>query len=155
MRKVFSFVKGKKDDKKDNKLNPQISVEITNPSGQRITSDDEHIVGLQQGNSYEIDFTGKDKGMSKLHKAAWLGNLDKVKLNAKKVDVNTVDSSGRTPLHLAAAQGHTEIVWFLVNNNATLEVCDSAGFTPFLKVFSAVVLKSRNVCLIRCMLYLF
>lgn len=45
MKKVLNFVKGKKDDKGSSKINPQISVEITNPSGQKIPSDDEHIIG--------------------------------------------------------------------------------------------------------------
>lgn len=133
MKKVLSFVKGKKEDRKESKVNPPISVEITNPSGQKITSDDEHIIGLQQGYGYTIDTNGKDKCLSKLHKAAWYGNLEKVKLHSKKIDVNLVDWNNRTSLHLAVAQGHTEIAWYLLNNNASMTICDNDGLNPFLK----------------------
>ncbi|XP_014246871.1 uncharacterized protein LOC106665161 isoform X4 [Cimex lectularius] len=133
MKKVLNFVKGKKDDKKDQRANPQISVEITNPSGQKITTDDEHIIGLQQGYGYNIDVNGKDKSLSKIHKAAWYGNLDKLKLHSKKIDINTPDYLSRTCLHLAVAQGHTEVAWYLLNNNASITACDHDGLTPFLK----------------------
>lgn len=85
MKKVLSFVKGKKEERKEIKVNPPISVEITNPSGQKITSDDEHIIGLQLASGYNIDVNGKDKTLSKIHKAAWFGNLEKVKLHSKKL----------------------------------------------------------------------
>jgi ankyrin repeat protein len=134
MKKVFSFVKGKRDERREGKMNPTISVEITNPSGQKITSDDEHIIGLQQGYGYNIDLNGKDKGMPKLHKSVWLGNIEKVKAHAKKTDINLVDNLNRTPLHLAVAQGLTEIAWFLLNNNASMDICDGEGLSPFLKV---------------------
>lgn len=137
MKKVLSFVKGKKEERKETKVNPPISVEITNPSGQKITTDDEHIVGLQQGCGYSIDINGKDKNLSKLHKATWFGNLEKVKLHSKKVDVNSLDWNNRSCLHLAVAQGHTEVAWYLLNNNASMTICDSDGFTPLLKVVNA------------------
>lgn len=127
-------MKGKKDEKKDKLTNSHISVEITNPSGQKIQSEDEHIEGLQSGYGYDIDLNGKDKFMSKLHKAAWQGNLDKIKVYAKKVDVNSVDEYSRTPLHLASAQGHTNVVWYLLSNKASMDVYDGEGMTPFLKV---------------------
>nr|XP_024216355.1 uncharacterized protein LOC106678955 isoform X2 [Halyomorpha halys] len=133
MKKVLSFVKGKKEERKEIKVNPPISVEITNPSGQKITSDDEHIIGLQQASGYNIDVNGKDKTLSKIHKAAWFGNLEKVKLYSKKIDVNSVDWNNRTCLHLAVAQGHTEVAWYLLNNNASMTICDNDGLNPFLK----------------------
>lgn len=133
MKKVLSFVKGKKEERKEIKVNPPISVEITNPSGQKITSDDEHIIGLQLASGYNIDVNGKDKTLSKIHKAAWFGNLEKVKLHSKKIDVNSVDWNNRTCLHLAVAQGHTEVAWYLLNNNASMTICDNDGLNPFLK----------------------
>lgn len=140
MKKVLSFVKGKKEERKEIKVNPPISVEITNPSGQKITSDDEHIIGLQQASGYNIDVNGKDKTLSKIHKAAWFGNLEKVKLYSKKIDVNSVDWNNRTCLHLAVAQGHTEVAWYLLNNNASMTICDNDGLNPFLKVLIVLII---------------
>lgn len=135
MKRVINFVKGRREEKKENKfINPPISVEITNPAGQKVQSEDEHILGLQSGYGYHIDITGKDKNISKLHKAAWQGNLDKVKVHVKKTDVNLVDSLNRTALHFAAAQGHSNIAWFLLGAKASFDIRDSDGMTPFLKV---------------------
>lgn len=134
MKKVINFVKRRRDDKKDKVISSNICVEITNPLGQKVPSEDEHILGLQSGYGYDIDINGRDKSITKLHKGAWQGNLEKVKLYLKKFDINAIDEFNRTPLHLAAAQGHTDIVCFLLNNKANPEIQDSDGMTPFLKV---------------------
>lgn len=137
MKRVINFVKGKREEKKENKfISPPVSVEITNPSGQKIQSEDEHILGLQSGYGYQIDINGKDKNMTKLHKAAWQGNLEKVKVNLKRTDVNLVDNLNRTALHFAVAQGHSNVAWFLLGAKASLDIRDSDGMTPFLKVNS-------------------
>lgn len=134
MKRVINFVKGKKDDRKDKVVTSNICVEITNPLGQKVPSEDEHIVGLQMGYGYDLDLSGRDRSMTKLHKAAWQGNLDKVKLHLKKFDINVTDEYNRTPLHLAAAQGHSHVVCFLLDNKAAADICDSDGMTPFFKV---------------------
>lgn len=84
---------------------------------------------------YKIDSEAEDK-MSRLHRAAWHGSLEKVKtlLAKKSIDVNTVDSFDRTPLHLAMAKGYYNIAWVLLNHNASLDYVDCDGYTPFLKV---------------------
>lgn len=137
MRKVLNFVKGKRDDKKDASLSlnvANISVEITDPAGVTTPSDDYDFVGTtQQCTDYEVDLSGKDKSITKLHKACWVGNLEKVKSHLKKIDVNIVDNSNRTPLHLAAAQGHTHVVWFLLSNKAQMDIVDAGGKTSLLK----------------------
>lgn len=84
--------------------------------------------------SSQVDLSGKDKSITKLHKASWVGNLEKVKSHLKKIDVNVVDNSNRTPLHLAAAQGHTHVVWFLLSNKAQMDIIDVGGKTSLLKV---------------------
>lgn len=135
MKKVLNFVKGKKEDRRDRIINnSNISVEITNPFGQSVASEDEHVIGLLSGYGYNVDVSGRDKSVTKLHKASWQGNLEKVKLSLKKFDINIVDEYNRTPLHLAASQGHTSIVRFLLNNRAILDISDSDGMSPFLKV---------------------
>lgn len=134
---MINFVKGKRDDKKERIISSNICVEITNPLGQKVPSEDEHILGLQSGYGYDLDVHGKDKSMTKLHKGAWQGNIDKVKLCLKKCDINAIDEFDRTPLHLAASQGHTNIVCFLLNNKAIPDIFDKDGMTPFLKVLLA------------------
>lgn len=141
MKKVINFVKGRRDDKKDRVTSSNICVEITNPLGHKVPSEDEHILGLQSGYGYDIDISGRDKSMTKLHKGAWQGNIEKVKLYLKKFDINVIDEFNRTPLHLAAAQGHTNIVSFLLNNKAIPDIPDNDGMTPFLKVLH----KNSNV----------
>ena len=44
-------------------------------------------------------------------------------------DVNTKDEDGRTALHLAAYNGHTEIAKLLLANNADVNVMDAVGQT--------------------------
>lgn len=146
MKKVLNFVKGKKEEKRDRIINnSNISVEITNPFGQSVASEDEHVIGLLSGYGYNVDLSGRDKSVTKLHKAAWQGNLEKVKLNLKKFDINIVDEYNRTPLHLAASQGHTNIVRFLLNNRAILDISDNDGMSPFLKVSRPLMLIKSNV----------
>ncbi|RZF48155.1 hypothetical protein LSTR_LSTR009844 [Laodelphax striatellus] len=133
MKRVINFVKGRRDDRRDKFVNSPICVEITNPAGQKVQSEDEHIIGLQSGYGYQVDINGKDKNMTKLHKAAWQGNVDKVKIHLKKADVNSVDHANRTALHFAVAQGHSNVASFLLAAKAQLDLRDSDGMTPFLK----------------------
>ncbi|XP_059485135.1 ankyrin repeat domain-containing protein 20B-like [Neocloeon triangulifer] len=83
--------------------------------------------GLDDPPGYEVE----TKTLSKLHRAAWQGQLDKLKGRAEQLD--TPDKGGRTALHLAAAQGHAEVVWFLISNRAKVNVRDNEGRTALLK----------------------
>ncbi|XP_069689853.1 ankyrin repeat domain-containing protein 26-like isoform X3 [Periplaneta americana] len=135
MRKVLKFVKGKRDDKKEHGSSGR-SIgpfsDLPSPVDQS-TPTDEHCTGFEQSFGYHVDLSGKDKTITKLHKAAWQGNLEKLKVNMKKIDIDVVDRLNRTPLHLAAAQGHANVVWFLLGNKANFNICDNEGKTPFLK----------------------
>jgi FOG: Ankyrin repeat len=62
------------------------------------------------------------------------GNMDKLKLALKCTDIDTVDEMSRTALHFAITQRHTNIVWFLLNNKARMDIMDKDGFTAFHKV---------------------
>ncbi|XP_063225232.1 uncharacterized protein LOC134532597 [Bacillus rossius redtenbacheri] len=131
MKKVLKFVTGRKDHASTN-VGP-FSLELPAPPRQA-TPSDEDVAGAQElGYAYKIDLSGKDKSISKLHKAAWQGNLDKLKVNLKKTDIDIPDRYNRTPLHLAASQGHCNVVWFLIVNNANMNICDNEGKTPLLK----------------------
>ncbi|XP_026678640.1 uncharacterized protein MAL13P1.304-like [Diaphorina citri] len=61
------------------------------------------------------------------------GNMDKLKLALKCTDIDTVDEMSRTALHFAITQRHTNIVWFLLNNKARMDIMDKDGFTAFHK----------------------
>ncbi|KAL4659488.1 ankyrin repeat domain-containing protein 26-like [Arapaima gigas] len=78
---------------------------------------------------YEI----KEKDLGKLHKAAFAGDLNKVKQLSKKSDVNQLDRKQRTPLHLACANGHAEVAQFLVENKAEVNLCDTRHQSPLMQ----------------------
>lgn len=130
MKKVFKFVKGRREDRKDGGITPSQSGDLVSPAQ---TPEDERFLGLDNAAGYIVDFCGKDKTLTKLHKAAWQGNLEKVKTALKKVDIDAVDRHNRTALHFAVVQGHPNIVWFLLGNNARHTVCDDDGRTALLK----------------------
>lgn len=130
MKKVLKFVKGRRDDRKDGGITPSPSGDLVSPAQ---TPEDERFLGLDTAAGYIVDFCGKDKTLTKLHKASWQGNLDKVKSALKKVDIDAVDRHNRTALHFAVVQGHPNIVWFLLGSNARHTICDSDGRTPLLK----------------------
>lgn len=132
MKKVFKFVKGKRDDKNKESggITPSQSGDLTSPAQ---TPEDERFLGLDTSSGYIVDFCGKDKTLTKLHKAAWQGSLDKLKSALKKIEIDAVDRHNRSALHFAVVQGHPNIVWFLLGNNAKMTICDDEGKTPLLK----------------------
>ncbi|XP_042320249.1 CARD- and ANK-domain containing inflammasome adapter protein-like [Sceloporus undulatus] len=58
------------------------------------------------------------------------GNLSDLEKKIKKNEVNAMNSSNETLLHVAAAHGHTEIIDYLISKGAKLEVKDKEGKTP-------------------------
>ncbi|KAM9352318.1 ankyrin repeat domain-containing protein 26 [Symphorus nematophorus] len=105
MKKIFSFTKKKK-----------------NPSG---TPDNGSVLSV----GYEL----KDKDLGKVHKAASVGDLAKLKQLAKKNDINQLDKENRTALHIACASGHVEVVQFLVESKAKLNLCDNQNRSALMK----------------------
>ncbi|KAG8232758.1 hypothetical protein J437_LFUL013003 [Ladona fulva] len=133
MKKVLKFVKGKRDDRRE-----RVSPNTALSSSENLHSPTEIMTlgdGIEacDGQKYYLDISGRDKSVTKLHKAAWQGNLDKVKAVMKKADIDIPDKFNRTPLHLAAACGHNSVVHFLITNNARMDIRDSEGKTPLLK----------------------
>jgi ankyrin repeat protein len=56
--------------------------------------------------------------------------IEVIELILKKIDVNSKDDDGRTPLHWAALYGHTDIVRIFLDNRADPTVTDSDGENP-------------------------
>ena len=67
-------------------------------------------------------------------KAAWKGDVKKLKKSLKKSDANEQDKDLRTPLHYASAQGHNEIISYITSNCSTNpNIKDNEGKTPLIK----------------------
>uniref|UniRef100_A0A8C5MQ26 Uncharacterized protein n=1 Tax=Leptobrachium leishanense TaxID=445787 RepID=A0A8C5MQ26_9ANUR len=75
----------------------------------------------------------QDKDLDKLHRAAYSGDVSKIKQLLRKQDVNQQDNASRTPLHLACANGQTDVVSMLVENHAKVNLCDSENRSPLMK----------------------
>ncbi|XP_049578520.1 ankyrin repeat domain-containing protein 26-like isoform X2 [Syngnathus scovelli] len=72
--------------------------------------------------------------MEKFHKAAWLGDVTKLRGHAMCDDnINKVDEHNRTALHLACANGHAEVVEFLLGIQADINLHDNHRRTPLMK----------------------
>ncbi|MBN3294508.1 ANKR7 protein, partial [Polypterus senegalus] len=81
-------------------------------------------------NGYDAD----EKDLKSIHKAAVIGDLNKVKSCVKKGKVNQADKRGRTALHFACAQGNVELLGILVACKAVyLDGMDENNQTPLMK----------------------
>ena len=80
-----------------------------------------------------------DDRWTPLHQAALIGDADEARkiLKFSKYLVNTQNSSGQTPLHVAALLEHGEVAKVLLAAGASEAVKDLAGRTAFDEVFSA------------------
>lgn len=95
-----------------------------------LSSQDGHT---EEFHGYSIDLARTDSSFTKLHKACWLGDEDRARSAAKKVDVSFQDNESRSPLHLAAARGHVTIIQLLLRAQARIDALDSEGKTPLMK----------------------
>ncbi|KAM1449438.1 hypothetical protein ACFXTO_008277 [Malus domestica] len=68
-----------------------------------------------------------------LHDAAAMNRVDLFEILYKTIggiDVNLVDKEGRTPIHIAAAHGHVEMLKFCISIGGNAEVTDCRGWSP-------------------------
>jgi ankyrin repeat protein len=81
-----------------------------------------------------VSFFGGCFGKKPIHKAAYKGDLKKVKkiIDRDPSQINVQDAMEYTPLHLASGRGHTEIVEFLLNHGAYTELETCTGHTPMM-----------------------
>ncbi|PNJ90329.1 LOW QUALITY PROTEIN: POTEC isoform 3, partial [Pongo abelii] len=71
--------------------------------------------------------------LDKLHRAAWWGNPRKDLIVMLRTDVNKRDKQKRTALHLASANGNSEVVKLLLDRQCQLHVLDNKQRTPLIK----------------------
>lgn len=66
------------------------------------------------------------------HVAAYNGDLEHVKLLVEQgvVDINERDERGATMAHKAAGQGHLQILQWLIEMGASMDLTTSSGETP-------------------------
>ncbi|XP_009792343.1 protein VAPYRIN-LIKE-like [Nicotiana sylvestris] len=68
-----------------------------------------------------------------LHDAAAMDRVDLMEilcLGYADIDLNSVDSQGRTAIHIAAIYGHVEVLQFLISVGSDPDMLDSQGWTP-------------------------
>ncbi|GJP49051.1 hypothetical protein CLOM_g8318 [Closterium sp. NIES-68] len=70
--------------------------------------------------------------------AAWTGDMEQLQqLMAAGAKADRADYDGRTPLHLAAAGGHNDLVRLLLLEGAQVNAVDNFGTTPLLEALRA------------------
>ncbi|XP_014819351.1 PREDICTED: ankyrin repeat domain-containing protein 26-like isoform X5 [Calidris pugnax] len=106
MKRIFGFGRKKKGQP------PSGSASLPSPAG-----------------AYEL----RQKDLSKLHRAAASGDLAQVRQGLKKSRIDERDKAERTPLHLACANGHADIVTYLVENKCNLNLFDNDNRSPLMK----------------------
>lgn len=74
----------------------------------------------------------RSAGAAEIHAAAQAGDLARVRelAGANRSQLTAVDENGATPLHLAAAGGHLELVRWLLESGAPPDATDGGGNTP-------------------------
>ncbi|CAN4093150.1 unnamed protein product [Withania somnifera] len=68
-----------------------------------------------------------------LHYAAAMDRVDLMEilcLGYADIDLNSIDSQGKTALHIAAIHGHVEVIQFLVSVGSDTDMLDSERWTP-------------------------
>ena len=73
-------------------------------------------------------------GKSTIHSATILGNLEIVKLLAKRVNIDSLDSLGNSSLHIAIHLRRNDLVQALLSEGANVDVRDASGRTPLMLV---------------------
>ncbi|XP_021906845.1 ankyrin-3-like [Carica papaya] len=68
-----------------------------------------------------------------LHDAAAINRVDVMEVLLTRfkdtISVNSVDSQGRTPLHIGATHGHSEVIQYCASLEGKIEILDNNGFS--------------------------
>jgi len=141
---LLKGLEGKADANRDGKVTVNEAYEFTYKMTKAATHGMQHpqFEGRHSG-AFPITFAGKVTPMWKLRKslvqAVAAGNLKKVKeLRAEMLDISNVrdDEHNRTPLIVAAQNGHAPVVKFLVSLPSDLEARSDAGDTALIAAAS-------------------
>uniref|UniRef100_A0A8C3HKV3 Ankyrin repeat domain-containing protein n=1 Tax=Chrysemys picta bellii TaxID=8478 RepID=A0A8C3HKV3_CHRPI len=81
-------------------------------------------------NSRVLDILKDHSNAVSIFDAAAKGDLSDLAKVLKENDINAVNASNETLLHIAAANGHLAIIEYLINKGAKLNVKDKKGRTP-------------------------
>ncbi|XP_016101014.1 ankyrin repeat domain-containing protein 26-like isoform X3 [Sinocyclocheilus grahami] len=87
----------------------------------------------ETGSVLSASYDVKEKDLGKVHKAAFSGDVVKLRQLAKKNDLNQLDKENRTALHIACACGHRDVVQFLVESKVKLNLCDNQNRSALMK----------------------
>lgn len=117
----MKFVKGKKEEE------PMKVVNTVEPPKKSTSFD-------KSEENNEDDFLTTDKSITKVHKAVWQENIDKLQTIIKTNDIDITDRLDRTALYFAVMKNNPAIVELLLANDANQNISDIDGVTPFLKV---------------------
>ncbi|WP_372370245.1 glutaminase A [Candidatus Uabimicrobium sp. HlEnr_7] len=92
----------------------------------------DNLTGISEKKNPRLDrIQTKSQKIDELIWAASKGDLGAIqRLDVCEVDLNGMDYDGRTPLHLAAAEGRKNIVEYFVKRNVNLNLQDRWGGTP-------------------------
>ena len=90
---------------------------------ENLLSNQEHVIS-------EFSDTPEDR----LFKAVWTG--DTAALRGTGIDVNLKDVVGRSPLRIAAEKADINVVTFLIENGADVNVTDANGNTPLIFIIN-------------------
>ncbi|KAF7804797.1 ankyrin repeat domain-containing protein 50-like [Senna tora] len=89
---------------------------------------------------------------SSLHEAAAMNRVDLMEALSESFgnkEINSVNSEGRTPIHVAALHGHVEAIQFCVSNGGNPNLADYEGWTPLHCAASRGQVKAVE-CLLEC-----
>lgn len=89
---------------------------------------------------------------SSLHEAVAMNRVDLLEILSEsfgKMDINLVNSEGRTPIHVAALHGHVEAIQFCLSIGGNPNVVDCNGWTPLHCAASGGHFKAVE-CLLEC-----
>lgn len=94
-----------------------------------IKSNNKELVDYLVQNNYDLQLID-NVGYTALHMSVQISNLEFCKIFVNHCDINSKDSTGRTPLFLACQIGYLPIIQFLVTNNADVTIRNNQKQTP-------------------------